>query len=269
MKQLPPHLAKAPSAARSAEASPRTPQQELEYLAYVVSHDLQASVRHVSGFSQMLADEASKVNPDPARIQELSDTLNEVNSTLRGRLDAITRFSRIGRQVLAWRQLDWHELLNAAAYKFAAEIYGRQVDLTLKVEAASIPGDEKLMLDLLNILLENSLRFTREKDQPEILIEILPQGADQVMIRCVDNGIGFDQRRTSRMFKLFSVLHSVSEYPHVGLGTGLALARRIVQRLEGSILAQSQSQGASFAVLLPVLEEAPNSHVPADIRYPI
>jgi signal transduction histidine kinase len=89
------------------------------------------------------------------------------------------------------------------------------------------------------------------------------------MIRCVDNGVGFDQRRQSRMFKLFSALHSFGEYSHVGLGTGLALAQRIMQRLEGSILAQSEGQGASFTIRLPMLEEAPNSRVPADIRYPI
>lgn len=268
MKQFPPYLAKTQSVP-SKEASQPTSQQELEYLAYVVSHDLQASVRHMSGFSQMLAKEATKATPDPARIQELSNTLDEVNRKLRGRLDAITRFSRIGRQVLAWRLIDWQELLNEAAYKFAAEIYDRHVNLNLKLETENTLGDEKLLLDLFCILLENSLRFTRENDQPEVLIEILPYGDDQVVIRCLDNGIGFDQRRQSRMFKLFSVLHSFSEYPHVGMGTVLALARRIVERLGGSIFAQSEGQGAIFTVILPIQEEAPNSHVPADIRYPI
>jgi light-regulated signal transduction histidine kinase (bacteriophytochrome) len=66
-----------------------------------------------------------------------------------------------------------------------------------------------------------------------------------------DNGIGFDEKYTDKIFAVFQRLHGRSEYE--GTGVGLAVCRRITDRHHGTILARSKpGQGATFIVTLPV-----------------
>jgi signal transduction histidine kinase len=269
MKQFPLNLANLRSDSLPTEFSSFTPQQELEYLAYVVSHDLQASARHVSGFSQMLAEEAVKENPDLIRIQELSETLTEVNTTLRNRLSAITRYSRLGRQTLVWQKVSWPDLLDAVVYQHGAEIEDRGVEIQSSIQVEHWLGDDELLYTLLDLLMSNALRFTRENERAHISVEVRPEKDGAVLLRITDNGVGFDPGRQNRMFKLFSVVHSQTEYAHVGIGSGLALARRAVQRMDGSVGAQANPQGATFTVRLPQRQQAPDTTLPSDLGYPL
>jgi signal transduction histidine kinase len=234
-------------------------EQELAYFSYAVSHDLQASVRHVSSFSQLLAEEAREATPDPARINDLADTLCEVSQTLNLRLRAILAYSRINQHPLQWESLPVSELIDYVVSSYERDLQDRGITLTVEQSLAAIPGDFQLLHKLLKILFENALRFTRETPQAHIRLEVMPYGQHQVMIRCVDNGVGFEMHRQDRLFKLFSILHSRTEYAHVGIGTGLALARRIVQRLGGQISAESPEQGgAIITVCLPLSPGTPS-----------
>jgi light-regulated signal transduction histidine kinase (bacteriophytochrome) len=66
-----------------------------------------------------------------------------------------------------------------------------------------------------------------------------------------DNGIGFDPQYATRIFRAFERLHGRAAYP--GTGIGLALCRKIAERHDGTIAAESPSEyGATFRVTLPV-----------------
>jgi signal transduction histidine kinase len=65
-----------------------------------------------------------------------------------------------------------------------------------------------------------------------------------------DNGIGFPENMSEKIFELFSRLHSKSEYE--GTGLGLSISRRIVENHDGAISASSNGEyGATFTIVIP------------------
>ena len=68
----------------------------------------------------------------------------------------------------------------------------------------------------------------------------------------VDNGIGFDQKYTDRIFQVFQRLHGRSQYE--GTGIGLAIVQKVVENHGGAVTASSQQgQGAVFTIYLPAV----------------
>jgi signal transduction histidine kinase len=85
---------------------------------------------------------------------------------------------------------------------------------------------------------------------PEIAVTSgVQDGVAEVTIQ--DNGLGFDPRYATRIFRAFERLHGASAYP--GTGIGLALCRKIVERHHGAITAEGElGRGARFTIRLPV-----------------
>ena len=134
------------------------------------------------------------------------------------------------------------------------------------------------MQQLMQNLVGNALKFHRDGVPPVVRIsgEIVPgsaprfQGesaaADRCVITVADNGIGFDQKHSERVFAAFERLHGRSAYE--GTGIGLSIVRKIVWRHGGHIVATGMpDQGATFTVTLPLVQpERTNGHDAGDER---
>jgi len=97
-------------------------------------------------------------------------------------------------------------------------------------------------------LLDNGIKYCKDR-RPEIRIEAVRREAEWVF-SFGDNGIGIDQRYHQRIFETFKRLHTQQEYP--GTGIGLAVCRRIVERLGGAIWVDSDpGQGSTFHFTVP------------------
>ncbi|MGF1674807.1 MAG: ATP-binding protein, partial [Rivularia sp. (in: cyanobacteria)] len=123
-------------------------------------------------------------------------------------------------------------------------------------ELPTIEADPLQMRQLLQNLIGNALKFHRETEPP--LIKIYSRiftnqqfSSDYCEIFVEDNGIGFDEKYLDRIFNVFQRLHGRTEYQ--GTGIGLAICRKIVERHQGTITANSEpGKGASFIVKLKV-----------------
>lgn len=104
------------------------------------------------------------------------------------------------------------------------------------------------MRQLFANLLSNALKFTKEGVQPKISIiaqplpkeerairKALSQEVNYCRITVEDNGIGFDEEHTEKIFSIFQRLHGKSEFE--GTGIGLALCKKIAQNHHGEIWA--------------------------------
>jgi signal transduction histidine kinase len=81
--------------------------------------------------------------------------------------------------------------------------------------------------------------------------EQLLQNKDYCRITIRDNGIGFDQQYSEKIFELFQRLHTRNEYQ--GTGIGLAVCKKIVEKHNGIIKVNSkQNEGTLFTIILPV-----------------
>ena len=136
------------------------------------------------------------------------------------------------------------------------------------VEIQSLPvfdGYENQLIILFNALLDNSLKFTRDEANPEIIISceiktgeelsgINPNLPDKKFycIICADNGIGFENRFITKMFRIFQRLHA-DDSEYAGKGIGLAICQRIMANHEGYIIANgTPNAGAEFKLFFPV-----------------
>jgi signal transduction histidine kinase len=112
------------------------------------------------------------------------------------------------------------------------------------------------MRQLFQNLIGNALKFHRPGQAPQVRIfagEDSPSGDNNCRIAVEDNGIGFDEKYTDRIFTVFQRLHGRQEYE--GSGIGLAVCRKIVERHQGLITARSRpGEGSCFFVTLPITQ---------------
>jgi two-component system, LuxR family, sensor kinase FixL len=111
------------------------------------------------------------------------------------------------------------------------------------------------MRQLLQNLISNSLKFQDVKTKPFVRVGVKNSNPDSIQLFVEDNGIGFDVRNLDRIFQPFQRLHGRKEYD--GSGVGLAICRKIVERHNGSITAESTpGKGTTFFITLPVKQSS-------------
>ena len=125
-----------------------------------------------------------------------------------------------------------------------------------------IDADGMQMRQILQNLIGNALKFRQEDVAPLVQVrsQILTKlGEEYCEIRVIDNGIGFEQKYTDRIFQIFQRLHGRGTYE--GTGIGLAICRKIAERHGGSLVAESApNQGATFIFTMPIHQPTGDAH---------
>ena len=129
-----------------------------------------------------------------------------------------------------------------------------------------LPGNQSLLRSLFMNLIENAIKYCRQDVAPHIFIRNLAkpekgnrpefQEAKYCRIQVEDNGIGFEQKYAEHIFSMFRRLHNMHEFE--GTGIGLAICRKIVEKHNGFISAQSTiDKGSTFTISLPLKLKEP------------
>jgi signal transduction histidine kinase len=144
--------------------------------------------------------------------------------------------------------VDLNRLVEVVFRELAPLRQGRQVQLTHDVLPRLKLDHQGLHMVFTN-LLSNAIKFTGPRPEAHIHIGVQIQ-AEHLQLSVRDNGVGFDPRQQQRLFRVFERLHSAQEFG--GQGLGLALVRRIVERWQGVVWAESTPEdGAVFWMQLP------------------
>jgi len=218
--------------------------RELEAFTYTVAHDLRAPLRALDGFSEALREDLDGTLSVDARrsLDRISD-----NARLMGTLiDVLLNFSRLGTRKLKLRPVQPAAIARNAFDRVVAGASGRTIDLTI-AEMPACSADAALLSSVYQNLLENAVKFSRDRDVTKIDVGWLParEAPDVPVYYVRDNGAGFDMEYGDRLFGVFSRLHPVSAYP--GTGAGLAIVKRIVSRHGGEVWAAAEvDRGATF-----------------------
>ncbi|CAM3765259.1 sensor histidine kinase [Deinococcus frigens] len=235
------------TAQREAEQRTRQAQQasqELQTFLHSMTHDLSAPMRQVGGFAELLGQTLQ--TPDGRSARLLKDLLRAA-SDMNALMDSLTRFFQSG-QPLSRQAVDLNRLIDQCAVNLGPERRGRQVQITHD-PLPTLQADPLSLQLIFGNLLSNAVKFTRPCPVARIHVGVQEQG-DGFLFSVRDNGVGFDPGQSGRLFDVFQRLHSDRDFE--GQGLGLALARRIVERSQGRIWAESvPGQGSVFWVQLP------------------
>lgn len=229
----------------------REANRELESFAYSVSHDLRAPLRSIEGFSRILMEKQAAALDATGR-----DYLQRVrNATARmGELiEALLKLSRIGRGELKPEEVDLSALAADVVAGLRESRPGHAPEVAIQ-PGLRAQGDRALLRNLLDNLIGNAWKFTRDAAAPRIVFgaEAGPDGLPEFFVR--DNGAGFDPAYADKLFQPFQRLHSQDQFE--GHGIGLASVKRIVERHGGHLRAEgAPGQGAAFFFTL-----APDPH---------
>jgi signal transduction histidine kinase len=217
-----------------------TLQQELVSLLHSVSHDLRAPLRAADGFSRVLLTRHA-AELDPQGLDYLQ-RIRAATAQMGGHIEALTRLARVTTAEVRRSRVD----LAACARSAVDELRDAEPERLVEVRIADgleVEADQALMRTLVQNLISNAWKFTR--NSPAATIEVGRKPADEPTFFVRDSGVGFDMAFARHLFEPFGRVHPEADYP--GVGIGLAICRRIVNRHGGRIWADAApDKGATF-----------------------
>lgn len=224
---------------------------ELEAFSYSVSHDLRAPLRSINGFSQVLLEDY--YNNLDYEGQEYIRRVRRASQRMSDLIDEMLKLSKITRIELQKKDLDLSKIAEDIFNDLKMNEPSLKIDIIIEKKLFT-RGDEKLIGIMLNNLINNAVKFTRNKPEPKIEIGLLKEKmiADvryENLFYIRDNGAGFDMNYAEKLFGAFQRLHLDSEFE--GNGVGLAIVKRIINKHGGHIWAEGIiNEGAVFYFII-------------------
>ena len=228
------------------EADLQSAREELNALAYSISHDLRAPLRAVDGFSNILMEDFAETLDPEARMYLEKIRRNAIS--MNTMIDALLELSRLGRHSVVREQVDPADAVREALRYLRVEQEGRQVEINVG-DMPICDADPQVLVTIYQNLLSNAIKFTGKRETGHIDIGCGNEDGTTVFyVR--DDGAGFDMRYVNKLFGAFQRLHSADEFE--GVGIGLALVRRGVSMHRGRVWAEAEvTGGATFYFTLP------------------
>jgi signal transduction histidine kinase len=213
--------------------------KELRAFTYSIAHDLRAPLRHIHGFTQLLAgaaaDDASREHA--RRIMAATEGMDVL-------IKDLLAYSRLTLDEIKIEPVSLAEVLARAEARMDKELKQRKARLEIVGHLPRVMGHEASLIQAVSNLLSNSLKFTAPGVAPRIRVTAEARGT-HTRLWVEDNGIGIAPEHLERIFGVFQRLHKVEDYP--GTGIGLAIVRRALERMKGRTGAESEpGQGSRF-----------------------
>jgi chemotaxis family two-component system sensor kinase Cph1 len=233
----------------------RETNSELENINWISTHDLQEPLRKIQLITSKMMSEINVVS-----IDSISSSLQRVSnsaSRMRVLLEDILKYTRIKNTKGVLEKTDLNHILRVTIEEMSEAI----TESNAVIESENLPDVHAisfLIKQLFSNIIQNSLKYASPERTPVIKITASQEPElikDKFKVYCYwirfsDNGIGFDQKYSESIFKVFTRLHNQQEY--TGSGVGLALCKKIMQTLGGTIYAEGKTgEGSQITIYFP------------------
>jgi signal transduction histidine kinase len=232
---------------RAANEQLEAANKELESFSYSVSHDLRSPLRGINSFVRMIQDDyAARLDAEGNRML---DVVSSEAKRMGQLIDDLLAFSQVGRQRMESTVVNMGALARAA---FEAVVAAMPASAAARFELGSLPvarGDPALLRQVFVNLIGNAVKYSGK--QPAPFIEVGGSSrAGELTYYVKDNGVGFEEKYSHKLFGVFQRLHSEAEFE--GTGVGLAIVQRVIHRHGGTVRAEAKpGKGATFYFTLP------------------
>ncbi len=235
------------SGRRQAEAALHRHNDTLRCFAHTVAHDLRAPLRGIGGYARELSQHHGTAIDERGRFCAAQIAAASVN--LEQLIQDTLDFAQLDGESARTESVDLPALIQALLQQREPQIREHGAEIATIFHATRMRTWRRGLEQVLANLLDNALKYSRHARPPCISIET-GETADGWLVTVRDNGIGFDMRHHDRIFGLFQRLVSAAEFE--GTGAGLAISKKITDRLGGSLRAEAKpGEGARFVLQLP------------------
>src|SRR5207244_12233767 len=196
--------------------------EDLEAFIQAMSHDLRASVRAVTMFTEAIFEDgglSERGKQDLDRIRWAAQEMREL-------IDSLLKFSGLGRGEVRYEPLDLRTYIETCLRNLQGEIRNRHASIKVKGKPRTVQADPTLLKIALTNLLSNAIKFVPDGVQPEITVSSSIE-PDLCRIEVDDNGVGISKEDQQRIFMPFVRIYSDQDFH--GIGLGLPSVRKAVE----------------------------------------
>lgn len=220
--------------------------KELDSFCYSVSHDLKAPLFSINKLIEFIfSDYSNPLNPE---CMELLNNIKEKSDEIIKMISRLLEFSRMCKLEMKSEEIN----LKQVFLDVYAELKNLEPERNISFNIQELPvikGDSIMIRVLVQNILSNALKYTSKKSHA-IIDVTLKETKNNYIISVKDNGAGFDNKYSSRLFGVFERLHSENEFK--GTGVGLAITQRILKRHNGKAWITGEvGKGAVYSFSLP------------------
>ncbi len=222
--------------------------KSLDTFCYTIAHDLKSPLRSIKGFTNILREEYSSHFDEPGKdyTKRIVDSVERMNHLIDDLLD----YGRLGNMDLPIQTLNLEEEIEFVVHELWADATVRDAEISVKKPLPPVQANPTVLRQVLSNLLSNAIKFVEPGIRPQISI-CCEQFNGSVRIYIRDNGIGIAPSCFKRIFDVFERLHG-KDSGYAGTGIGLAIVRKGVERMGGSVGVESEpGKGSCFSVELP------------------
>jgi light-regulated signal transduction histidine kinase (bacteriophytochrome) len=218
---------------------------DLQQFAYIASHDLQEPLRMVSSYTQLLARRyAGRLDED---ADEFIHYAVDGARRMQALINALLVYARVGSRPLEPHAVDTNAIVDEVIVDLGEAIAESRARI-VRDDLPRVASDAVLLHQVFQNLVGNAIKF--RGTQPPVVHISVEQVASEHVFSVSDEGIGIEPQHLERIFTIFHRLHSQQEY--AGTGIGLAVCRKVIERLGGRIWAESEpGAGTTFRFTLP------------------
>jgi two-component system, OmpR family, phosphate regulon sensor histidine kinase PhoR len=219
-----------------------------------MTHEFKTPIATISLAVDAIRNE--KVQRDTQKLSYFSDIIKEENQRMNRQVETILKSALMDRQEvqLNVKPLHIHTIIRDVADNFMLRLQEKQGTLEINLEAQNdlIEGDEVHMSNLINNLMDNAVKYSKENVPPKICISTT-SNHKKFIIKIDDNGIGMTRETVKRIFEKFYRAHTGNIHNVKGFGLGLSYVKTVVEGHEGTIKADSTpGKGSCFTIELPL-----------------
>lgn len=231
---------------------------ELDLFCRNVSHDLKSPLLVIEQLASLLVDSIPAADDGaPSETAAIADMLTgKCRSTLT-MVERLLELSHVSQMPLHETNVDLQTLFSRTAAELTLLEPERRFDIAIDESLPFLSADEDLLKILVQNVLSNAIKFTRNCEIAKIHITGKTD-ASSFTLQIKDNGAGFDPKYTDKLFAVFSRLHTAAEFE--GSGVGLTIIARIMKMHDGTAdITREPKKGAVISLHFPLGRVVPAS----------